>query len=136
MWRWTFFYGSDDSYISSNDWIYSAKYFFSDNDETAFYLGTFFGYQHLKGTTTDYSNSYLSTYTRTKVSKAQFPIGIRTGVRGGMGGYFGELFGQVGYAVGNGSLYYSEGKRVDSSPLYFTLGLSFLGGGWEHSRSH
>lgn len=131
--------GDEDSYINSFDWVYSAKYFFSDNDETAFYLGSFIGYQHLMGTESIYSgmnSSAYGTYTDVKVSKVQFPIGIRAGVRGGMAGYFAELFAQAGYAIGNGKLYYSEGQRVSSSPLYFTLGVSFLGFGWDHARSH
>ncbi len=132
-----FFHDVDDSHLHSNDWIYSAKYFLSDNDESAFYFGTFFGFQHLTGTVTDYSSSNVSgMYPTSTVSKMQFPFGVRAGVRGGMGGYFAELFGQAGYALGNGGLYYSEGTRMNSSSVYYTLGLSFIGFGWEHSRGH
>ena len=134
-----FFYGTNGYGTASErsyDLIYSAKYFTSDNDDaTSFYFGTFFGAQSVKATVEEYvpNSSGYSAYLQTEHTHVQFPIGIRTGVRGGLDGYFGELFAQVGYAIGNGSIYRtSEGVTVGTSPLYFTLGFSFLGVGWDH----
>ena len=129
-----FFYGNDEYGIKAYEGIYSAKFFTSDNDATAFYLGTFLGVQYLKASIQEgISNpSGGTTYRTLESSKVQLPIGLRMGVRGGLDGYFAELFAQVGYAIGNGKLYTTNGETVASSPLYFGVGFSFLGFGWDH----
>lgn len=134
-----FFYGThgyDPVLERSYDLIYSAKYFTSDNDDaTSFYLGTFFGLQSIKATVEEEipNSSGYTSYRTSDHGKLQFPLGIRVGVRGGLDGYFGELFAQAGYAVGNGTIYHSsDGVTVATTPLYFTLGFSFLGVGWDH----
>ena len=113
----------DDLGASSVEGIYSAKYFFSDNDETAVYLGSFIGVQSIKATDTN---------PTVKASKVQVPIGLQTGVRGGLDGFFGELFLQAGYNLGSGNFYPTSEGMVKTSPLYFSLGLGILGFGWDH----
>ena len=137
-----FFYGGNNygsTYGQNYDWIYSAKYFTSDNDDaTAFYIGTFFGYQKVKATFEKYvpNNSGYGSYVKSAHNHVQFPLGIRAGVRGGLSGYFAELFAQVGYSIGNGLIFHTpDGATVRTTPLYFTLGCSFLGGGWNHRSS-
>lgn len=128
-----FFYASESNGLKSNEFIYSAKFFTSDNDATAFYIGSFVGVQSLKGVVSVVDvNAGMATARRVEISKLQFPIGVRAGVRGGLDGYFAELFTQVGYAIGSGELYMQEGKAVNSSPLYMCVGFSFLGFGWDH----
>ena len=120
--------------VRSYEGIYSAKYFFSDNEGTTGYIGSFIGVQSLKAEVTEYvlgSNGYSTPRTVT-ASKIQVPIGIRMGMRGGLDGYFGELFVQAGYALGNGILYKADGDIVKTTPLYFSVGGSFLGFGWDH----
>jgi hypothetical protein len=134
-----FFYGTHGYSPASErtyDLIYSAKYFTSDNeDATSFYLGTFFGFQSIKATVWEEvpNSSGYSSQVQSDHTHVQFPLGIRAGVRGGLDGYFGELFAQAGYAIGNGTIYRtSDGVTVGTTPLYFTLGFSFLGIGWDH----
>ncbi len=120
---------------SSYDAIYSAKYFLWDNnDQTSFYIGSFFGLQRVKATVEALSHTGPGQYSvpRSDHTRVQFPLGIRAGVKGGLDGFFGELFAQLGYAIGNGDLYTSEGVKAATSPVYFTVGVSFLGGGWDH----
>jgi len=138
-----FFYGThgyNPASERSYDLIYSAKYFTSDNDDaTSFYLGTFFGAQSVKATVEEEvpNSSGYSSYVQSDHTRMQFPLGIRIGVRGGLDGYFGELFAQGGYAIGNGTIYRtSDGVTVGTSPLYFTLGFSFLGVGWDHRSKY
>lgn len=122
--------GYDDLAVGG---IVSAKYFATDNDVTAMYIGSFFGVRSMRAGVTEYSGAVgQQVSTHAEYSKLQFPIGLRGGVRGGLGGYFGELFAQAGYVIGNGTLYVGEGTTVKSSPLYLTLGFSFIGFGWEH----
>ncbi len=123
-----------NSAVRSYEGIYSAKYFFSDNEGTTGYIGSFIGVQSLKAEVTDHvlgSNGYSIPRT-VEASKIQVPIGIRVGLRGGLDGYFGELFVQAGYALGNGILYKADGDIVKTTPLYFSVGGSFLGFGWDH----
>jgi hypothetical protein len=134
-----FFYGGN-RYVNTSehsyDLVYSAKYFTSDNDDaTAFYLGTFFGFQSIRATVEEEvtNSSGYSSYVQSDHTRVQFPLGIRVGVRGGLDGYFGELFAQAGYAIGNGTIFHSpDGVTMATTPLYFTLGFSFLGVGWDH----
>ena len=112
----------DGSRIQTIEAIYSAKFFTSDNDATALYIGSFLGVQSYSGG---------SGTSAGDVSHLQFPIGLRAGLRGGLEGYFGELFTHVGYAIGNGELVSTSSGKVNSAPLYFGLGFSFLGFGWE-----
>lgn len=107
--------------------IYSAKYFLSDNDATACYIGSFLGVQSISGT--DVHTGTVSTSV--DFSRVQVPIGLRAGVRGGLEGYFGEIFTHVGYAIGNGELVSTSSGKVNSEALYFGVGFSFLGFGWE-----
>ncbi len=113
--------------------IYSAKYFTSDNDATAFYLGSFLGFQKLSGDGRTYTGTVngSSQYEDVRISRTQIPVGLRMGVRGGLQGYFAELFFQAGYNLGNGELYSSKEGAVSSKPLFMGLGFSFLGFGWE-----
>lgn len=113
----------DDLGASSVEGIYSAKYFFSDNDETAVYLGSFIGVQSIKA---------KERYPTVNASKVQVPIGLQLGLRGGLDGFFGELFLQAGYNLGNGDLYSTGDGMVRTAPVYFSLGLGILGFGWDH----
>lgn len=116
-------FGVDVNYVSTGysstdawEFMYHAKYFASDNDATAFYIGSFIGVQNASG---DYPFVTL-------------PIGLRTGVRGGLEGYYAELFLQAGYSIGSGELVrYPEGGVLESKPLFFGIGVSFLGFGWD-----
>lgn len=121
---------SDRSY----EGIYSAKYFFSDNEGTTGYIGTFIGVQSLKADVTEHVATGPGYYSiqHVKASKIQVPVGIRMGLRGGLDRYFGELFIQAGYALGNGKFYKADGVIVKTTPLYFSVGGSFLGFGWDH----
>lgn len=112
--------------VSALEVVYSAKFFASDNDATSLYIGSLIGVQRLSGTN-DFSSA------GEEFSHIQIPVGIRAGLRGGLQGYFGELFAQAGYAIGNGELYQNNAGTVSisSSPLYFSVGFSFLGFGWE-----
>ena len=123
-----FFSGGGDDNINALEFIYSAKYFTSSNEYTSFYLGSLLGVQVLSGS--GYSN-VGGVSGSIAVSRVQIPIGLRAGLRGGLEGYFGELFVQGGYAIGNGELFRTAAGAVNSAPLYFGFGLSFLGYGWE-----
>ena len=112
----------DASNVRAIEMIYSAKYFAADNDGTACYIGSFIGVQSFSGTGSSSSGD---------IAHLQFPIGLRAGVRGGLEGYFGEVFTHVGYAIGNGTLQTNSAGNLSSEPLYFGLGFSFLGFGWE-----
>lgn len=120
--------------IRSYEGIYSAKYFFSDNDGTALYMGTFIGLQSIKAEQTGSFNGVngYSPARNVAASKLQVPIGVRAGLRGGLDGYFGEVFVQAGYALGSGELYTDHGETVQTTPLYFSIGGSFIGFGWDH----
>lgn len=120
--------------IRSYEGIYSTKYFFSDNEGTALYMGTFIGVQLLKAEVTEYvqGTTGYATSRNVEASKLQVPVGIRTGLRGGLAGYFAELFVQAGYAIGNGKFYTVDDRTVKTTPLYFSMGFSFLGFGWDH----
>ena len=126
-------YGSSqEEQVRSLEVIYSAKFFATDNDRTAVYIGSLIGFQRLSGTSPKYSTTQNGPVTGgEEYSHIQIPIGLRAGLRGGLQGYFGELFAQVGYALGNGELYTSNGIAVNSAPIYFSVGFSFLGFGWE-----
>lgn len=113
----------DDLGASSVESIYSAKYFFSDNDETAAYLGSFIGVQSIKAT---------ERYPTVNASKVQVPIGLQLGLRGGLDGFFGELFLQAGYNLGSGTMYSNSEGPVKTAPIYFSLGVGLLGFGWDH----
>ncbi len=129
-----FFWGGDSEGAQSFEGIYSAKYFFTDNSSTAPYIGSFIGVQSLKDSYSEIiplGNGYTD-YNYVEVKKLQVPVGLRAGLRGGLDGYFGELFVQAGFAIGSGDFYVSNGKQVKSSPLFFGVGLSFLGFGWDH----
>jgi hypothetical protein len=71
------------------------------------------------------------SHTTADVSHVQFPVGLRAGVRGGLQGYFAEVFTHVGYAIGSGELVSAGSSSLNSRSLYFGLGFSFLGFGWE-----
>lgn len=123
------FYSAGEQYaINAFEFIYSAKYFTSSNEYTSFYVGSLLGVQVLSGS--EYG-MVGSTNGTVDVSHVQVPIGLRAGLRGGLDGYFGELFVQGGYSIGNGELYRTTTEGVNSAPLYFMLGSSFLGFGWE-----
>lgn len=113
----------DASSVRAIEVIYSAKYFTADNDGTACYIGSFIGVQSFSGTGGSSSSG--------DIAHLQFPIGLRAGVRGGLEGYFGEVFTHVGYAIGNGTLSATPSGPLKSEALYFGLGFSFLGFGWE-----
>ncbi len=123
-----FFSGGGDDNINALEFIYSAKYFTSSNDYTSFYLGSLLGVQVLSGSGYGSVGGMNGTIA---VSHVQVPIGLRAGLRGGLAGYFGELFVQGGYAIGHGELFRTTTGAVNSAPLYFGFGLSFLGFGWE-----
>ncbi|MBS1941478.1 MAG: hypothetical protein JST38_11460 [Bacteroidetes bacterium] len=125
-------YRMDNVDVHAVDGIISAKYFTSDNDATAFYIGSFFGIQSLKATSREYASPGIGSAVMKDHTKLQFPIGLRAGVRGGLDGYFAELFAQAGYMIGNGQLYTSEGEQVSTSPVFLSIGFSFLGFGWDH----
>jgi hypothetical protein len=120
--------GRDGGDVSAFEFIYSAKYFLSDNDATACYIGSFIGVQSFSGTD---AYSAGGSSASSDISRLQFPVGLRAGVRGGLDGYFGELFTHVGYAIGNGELVSTSSGKLNSEALYFGLGFSFLGFGWE-----
>jgi hypothetical protein len=121
------FYSAGEQYnINALELIYSAKYFTSSNEYTSFYIGSLVGVQILSG-----SGSVNGISGSVDVSHIQIPVGLRAGLRGGLEGYFGELFVQGGYAIGHGELYRNSTGSVNSAPLYFMFGLSFLGFGWE-----
>ena len=126
------FYNYDQNQRHATDGIFSAKYFTSDNDATAFYFGSFIGVRSVKATETEYSASYSGGMKQVDHTQLQFPIGLRAGLRGGLDGYFGELFAQAGYAIGSGPLYELEGETYQGRPLYLMVGFSFLGFGWDH----
>ncbi len=119
--------GRDQGNVSAYELIYSAKYFTADNDATACYIGSFIGVQSISGTSLHTSGISASG----DFSRVQVPIGLRVGVRGGLDGYFGEIFTHVGYAIGNGELVSTSSGKVNSAPLFFGVGFSFLGFGWE-----
>ena len=124
-----------DETAKANEFIYSARYFFSDNDESAVYAGTFIGVQSMKSQVTEYFPSSTGGYSSSRnfeATKLQVPIGVQLGVRGGLDGYFGELFVQTGYAIGNGILYSINTETATTTPLYFGIGFSFIGFGWDH----
>ena len=104
--------------------LYDSKFFTSDNDDqTAFYVGSFIGFQKLK----------TSVYTGKEyedVSRTQIPVGLQIGVRGGLPGYFGELKLKVGYCLASGSLGGVGNAEVSTEPLYLGLGIAYLGFGW------
>jgi hypothetical protein len=123
------FYSAGEQYsVNALEFIYSAKYFTSSNEYTSFYVGSLLGVQLLSGSGYGISGSNNGSV---EVSHVQIPVGLRAGLRGGLDGYFGELFVQGGYAIGNGELYRNSAGSVNSAPLYFMVGLSFLGFGWE-----
>ena len=126
----------DNLGASSVEGIYGAKYFFSDNDETAVYIGSFIGVQSLKASVSEYVSTNPNgafNYRTIEASKLQVPVGLQLGLRGGLDGFFGELFIQAGYAIGSGDFYsISPNETVKTSPLYFSLGLGLLGFGWDH----
>lgn len=113
--------------VSAFELIYSAKFFTADNDGTACYVGSFIGVQRISGP--DVSTGAASSSA--DFSRVQVPIGLRAGVRGGLEGYFGEIFTHVGYAIGNGELVTTASGKLNSEALYFGVGFSFLGFGWE-----
>jgi hypothetical protein len=118
----------EESDVRALEAIYSAKFFTSDNDATAFYIGSFLGVQRLSGSG---STSTGISSASGEFSHLQFPIGLRAGLRGGLEGYFGEIFTHVGYALGNGTLVPTSSGGMNSEALYFGVGFSFLGFGWE-----
>lgn len=123
----------EDAEVHAWEVIYSTKYFTSDNDGTALYIGSLIGLQSYGGTGEEYigsSNGYTD-YRTVEVSNIQIPVGLRTGVRGGLDGYFAEIFVQAAYNIGNGVLYNGPEGPVKSSPMYFGVGFSFLGFGWD-----
>jgi hypothetical protein len=123
------FYSAGEQYsVNALEFIYSAKYFTSSNEYTSFYVGSMLGVQLLSGSGYGIVGSNNGSV---EVSHVQIPVGLRAGLRGGLEGYFGELFVQGGYAIGNGELYRNSAGSVNSAPLYFMVGMSFLGFGWE-----
>lgn len=119
--------GRDAGDVSAFELIYSAKFFTADNDGTACYVGSFIGVQRISGS----GVSTGAASSSADFSRVQVPIGLRAGVRGGLQGYFGEIFTHVGYAIGNGELLSTPSGKLNSEPLYFGVGFSFLGFGWE-----
>jgi hypothetical protein len=113
--------------------IYNAKYFTSENDGTAAYIGSLIGLQSYGGTALEsFPGAFgYQDYRAVEISHMQFPVGLRAGVRGGLEGYFAEIYVQAGYAIGNGFLFNGEDGPVNSSPTFFGVGFSFLGVGWE-----
>lgn len=107
--------------------IYDAKYFTSNNERTSFFLGSFLGFQRLS---TDVYNS--ATRLTEDVGRTQLPIGLQIGLRGGLPGFFGELHVKAGYNIGNGEFGDGLPNAPSTTPLYLSLGLSYLGFGWEH----
>jgi hypothetical protein len=111
--------------------LYSAKYFTSSNDDrTAFYLGSFIGYQRIKGTFVRSipgtgPNYFSTTNTSEEYTNTQIPIGLRLGVRGGLQGFFGEVYAHIGYAIGSGAVL----PELNTTPLFMSVGVG-LGGGW------
>ena len=141
------FLSDDDTYGNSNVYYtlehhvigltYRSEYFFSDNDEIAFYMGPFLGFRK-----TDYvimpNESYSSVTGQpiqlpvTKATKMTFPIGMRFGFRNGLSGYCQDNYLSLGYAVGSSSEdlpYYLETKHLPSK-LFIQLGFTF-GIGWD-----
>jgi hypothetical protein len=100
------------------EFIYSARYFTTNNKSSAFYVGSFLGYQKIEG-----------------AESKQFPIGVGLGYRGGLRGYFGEIYGRLGYSIGGGqtvSADHGEGYgKSETSSLYLSIGVAFLGFGWD-----
>jgi hypothetical protein len=129
-------YGSVGVNTRSIDVIYKAKYFVTDNDESAFYLGSFIGYQKMSGSYSRYTPQNPYSGGTVSFSHGQVPIGLTCGVRGGLAGYFAELSCSLGYAIGGGAVLIPEQpgsytNGVTSSSLYLSVGFSWLGFGWD-----
>lgn len=105
--------------------LYDSKFFVADNqDGTSGYIGSFIGYQSLR-----YSAGPV------ELTRGQVPIGLQVGVRGGLPGYFAEVKVKVGYNLGNGELdVEGTSSEVSTAPLYWGVGISYLGIGWSHKR--
>lgn len=112
--------GSDDLALEV---LYDSKYFMADNAYTSAYVGSFIGYQIVR---------YASGSK--ELSRGHVPLGLQFGVRGGLPGYFGEVKIKLGYRLGHGELATMEPSDVRTEPLYWSVGISYLGFGWRHGR--
>jgi hypothetical protein len=103
------------------EFIYSARYFTTNNKYSSFYAGSFLGYQTING--------------GSDAGIKQFPLGVALGYRGGLRGYFAEIYGRLGYSIGGGQEINggddSDYNVSETTPLYVFVGVAFLGFGWD-----
>ncbi len=128
---------SGNIYIYSLDmpWseiAYESRYFFTDNDEAAFYISSGIAYRTIDTKFTDF------TYGNSEVTKKTYhvlPITLRIGHRGSMDGFFGDLFVGTTFIPGASSIKPGPTIFHDEVDHSFIRGLSFnfgwsMGIGW------
>lgn len=83
---------------------YRSQFFFSDNDGSAAYIGTFIGFRRLSQEATpiayDNNGDTPSWARNSSGSTTFFPLGLRLGIRGSLEGFYGDLYMGVGTSLG------------------------------------